>query len=120
MRNPWLLLPIGVCLLAAPQDIPQDTWQTLVASAPEGVHLQWTLRPAETGWVVVIRNVGSTEVHFGFQLLGLQSLAQAKENGRVHLGPGAKWVRPVGAAPSGVSLSKIRLGEADADAFWRD
>ncbi len=93
--------------------IPPAAWQSLLSSPSEGVNLRWVLKPSETGWVVQIKNAGSVTLHFNFRIAGIQTAAQARENGRAHLEPGARMAIPVSAMPTGLSVSDVAMGDND-------
>lgn len=92
---------------------PSPQWVPLISSPANGLDLRWGILPGEGNWQVFVKNIGTTTVHFDFQLLGVQGTKEAEANSRVHLDPKGKAMIFVGPMPTAIKTLQVRLGADD-------
>lgn len=96
-------------VLFAPAEAP---WFPLLIDASRGLRLEYRVRPSESGVVLQLRNGGAEALRFGLRLSG-EPMPQARERGRFHLDPGGRARVPLTAAPSGIEVFELALGEGN-------
>lgn len=69
--------------------------------------------PASGGYQVFFKNFGTTTVHFGFYVEGLQTLDAVSGNGRIHLKPG-NVAGPLNIQPQPGARGAIRVLAVEA------
>ena len=98
----------------------EPTWLPLLVRGERGVDLRYLVEPTPDGFQVSFKNFGTTPVHFGFYLGGLQEADAAISLGRIHLKPGRQSTTGIKADPraafESVRLVDVRAGE-DEGAF---
>lgn len=92
MHAGCFLAPVGVSLLATSSGalVAQGASVWLPVEVGHGVSADVRVRilDAGDGYQVFFRNVGTTTVHFGFYVEGVQTHDDVPTNGRIHLKPG--------------------------------
>ena len=78
------------------------------------------LLPASGGYQVFFKNFGTTTVHFGFYVQGIQTADAVPTNGRIHLKPGNPVgplsLQPQSGATGSIEVRAVDVAVGNADA----
>lgn len=117
------LAPLGLALLCC-APVPMiaqsaSTWVPVNLRSVVPADLRVMITPASDGYRVSLQNFGTTTIHFGFYIEGLQTQDALPSNGRVHLKPrnsAGPWIIQSTGNSSGpirVHVVEVAVGDPD-------